>query len=198
MTKEREIKMRLLESGATLFAEKGFKGVSIRAICEHAEASQSMIHHYFKNKQGLLDAIIDSYSQKVFLVPMKVMEPALISKDDFVARVRLIFISTFEACLSNRNVVVLVWRERMTPEALLAYLEVFKNFLLAAREKGFVRASIEPSMITGFIFDRIMNQVQLAPWLKENFGTDLENDEAYRSQWCESNTNIFLNGLINV
>ena len=197
MQEAKDIKSRLIRSGSLLFAEKGFKGVSVREVCKHAGASQSMIHHYFKSKQGLLDAILKHYSEDVYLIPSRIIEPELTTKDDFIARIRLIFITTFEACLAHRNVVVLVWRERITPVPLISYLNRLKVFITGAIEKGYVRSSVEPDMITGFMFDRIMNQVQLAPWLKENFGTDLEADKAYRDRWSAANIDIFLSGLVN-
>ena len=43
-------KERLMSSGAALFSEKGYAGVSVREICKHAKTSMNMIHHYFKNK----------------------------------------------------------------------------------------------------------------------------------------------------
>ena len=132
-----------------------------------------MIHHHFKNKQGLLDAVLEQYSIQVFLVPMKLMQSEVRSKDELQSRLRMIFESTLEACLKYRDVVVLTWREQMTPHALVEYLNCFKEFLESARSKGIVRESIDPDMITGFMFDRIMNQVQLAPWLKTHFSIDI-------------------------
>jgi len=60
MAKEQKpLKDRLIYSGATLFSEKGYSGVSVREICKHADTSISMFHHYFDNKAGLLKVIGD-------------------------------------------------------------------------------------------------------------------------------------------
>ena len=71
----------------------------------------------------------------------------------------------------------------------------FTNFLERAKEKGFVRKEVDSDMTTGFILDRILNQVQLAPWIKRNYGTDLLSDPKYKQQWCQSNIDVFLNGI---
>ena len=59
-----------------------------------------------------------------------------------------------------------------------------------------VREKVDTDMITGFFLDRILNQVQLAPWIKRNYGTDLLSDPIYRQQWCRSNLDILMNGIV--
>jgi hypothetical protein len=88
-----------------------------------------------------------------------------------------------------------VLREQADPEALPEYMSRFTSFLERAKENGFVRAEIDPEMITGFFLDRILNQVQLAPWIKRNYGTDLLSDPGYKQRWCQSNLDVFINGI---
>ena len=186
---------RLLTSGALLIAEKGFDGVSVREICSHAETSINMIHHYFGSKQGLLDAIVDQFSSGVFAVPMRVIDQAARSKEDFVTRIELLFESTLDAYIEHRSVLLVVMREQADPAALPEYMAGVTSFLEQAKQSGFVRAEIDPAMIAGFFLDRILNQVQLAPWIKRNYGTDILSDVEYKRQWCRSNLDVFLNGL---
>jgi hypothetical protein len=51
-------------------------------------------------------------------------------------------------------------------------------------------------MITGFLLDRILNQVQLAPWIKGTYGTDVLSDPEYKQRWCRSNLDVFVNGIV--
>ena len=98
------VKDRLLTSGAILFAEKGFGGVSVREICKHANTSMSMIHHYFENKDGLLKAIVEQFGSHVFAVPMRILDKAPRSEEDFLIRIEMLFESTLEAFIENRMV----------------------------------------------------------------------------------------------
>ncbi|MCO4763137.1 MAG: hypothetical protein KC502_16590 [Myxococcales bacterium] len=50
-------------------------------------------------------------------------------------------------------------------------------------------------MLTGALLDRIVNQVQFAPWIKRNFGTDVADPE-YKRRWCASNVDLFLRGAL--
>ena len=187
---------RLLTSGAHLIAEKGFDGVSVREICADAGTSMNMIHYYFGSKQGLLDEIVEQFSSGVFAVPMRLLEKEPRSKEDFLSRIELLFESTLDAYIEHRSVLMVVVREQADPEALPEYIARFASFLDRAKEKGFVREEVDSDMITGFLLDRILNQVQLAPWIKRNHGTDLLSDPVYKQRWCQSNLDVFVNGIV--
>lgn len=46
-------RQRLLEAAETVFAEKGFAGASIRAICQLAGANIAAVNYHFGDKEGL-------------------------------------------------------------------------------------------------------------------------------------------------
>ena len=187
---------RLLTSGAYLIAEKGFDGASVRAICGHAGTSVNMIHHYFGSKQGLLDAIVEQFSSGVFAVPMRLLEKEPRSQEDFLSRIELLFESTLDAYIEHRSVLMVIVREQANPEALPEYMARFASFLDRAKEMGFVREEVDSDMITGFLLDRILNQVQLAPWIRRTYGTDVLSDPEYKQRWCRSNLDVFVNGIV--
>jgi len=191
-------KDRLLASGAELFAEKGFDGVSVRQICAHASTSMNMIHHYFKSKQGLLDAIIEQYTSNVLGVPMRLLEKPARSKEDLLSRLELLFETTLEAYIEHRSLMLVVIREQTSPPALLQYMDRFAKFLEQSKKRGFVRKELDIQMVTGAMLDRILNQVQFAPLLKRTYGIDIMNDAKYRQRWCASNIDLFLHGIVQV
>jgi AcrR family transcriptional regulator len=57
--KSGELETRVLDTAETLFAEQGFSATSIRQIAEQADVNPALIHYYFKNKKGLLVAVMD-------------------------------------------------------------------------------------------------------------------------------------------
>ena len=193
---ETSVRDRLLESGALLFAEKGFDGVSVREVCQHAKTSSNMIHHYFGSKGGLLEAIVEQFSVNVFAVPMRLLDEPPRSKDDFLSRINMLFESTLDAFIEHRAILLVVMREQANPGALPEYMTRFASFLEQSKERGFVRKSLDSEMISGFMLDRILNQVQLAPWIKRNYGTDLLSDPQYKKRWCKSNIDLFVNGIV--
>lgn len=186
---------RLLASAAELMAEKGFGGVSVREICSHADTSNNMVHHYFGNKQGLLDAMVDQYSSGVFELPMRLLQKEPRSSAEFRALFELLFESTLDAFIEHRAVLLVVIREQADPALLPAYMDQLESFLENAKANGLVREDVDAAMVTGFLLDRILNQVQFSPWIKRIHGTDLLSDPEYRVRWCRANLDVFLNGI---
>jgi AcrR family transcriptional regulator len=188
-------KDRLLSSAAKLMAEKGFEGVSVREICHRAGTSNNMVHHYFGSKQGLLDAIVEQFSTHVFAIPLRIMDKTPDTREEFRSVTELLFETTLEAFIDNRDVMLVVVRELADPQALPAYMERLTAFYEAAKEDGFIRTEVDTSMITGFFLDRLVNQVHFAPWVQRNYGSDLLTDPEYRRQWTRANFDVFFNGI---
>jgi len=188
-------KDRLLASGAVLFSEKGFEGVSVREICKHANTSMSMIHHYFENKEGLLKAIIEQFGDHVFSIQMRILDKAPRSEEDFLVRFEMLFESTLEAIIENRLVLMIVNREQVIPKCVKEYHSRFSEFLEQAKKRGFVRKELDSNMITGFLMDRINSQVLSAPLLKKTYGKNVLSDPEYKKRWCQSNLDLFINGI---
>jgi AcrR family transcriptional regulator len=49
---------RVLEAAGRIFAEKGFKGATIREICQRAEANIAAVNYYFRDKEKLYHAAL--------------------------------------------------------------------------------------------------------------------------------------------
>ena len=186
---------RLLEAGAKLFAEKGFAGVSVRQICTDADTSINMVHHFFGSKKGLLSAIAEQLSVKIFAIPIRLFQTMPESKEEFASRMQLLFETTLEAYIEHRTLLMVVVREETDTQGVLEYSKAFSEFLERAKRKGFVREQLDAEVTTGAIIDRILNQVSFAPRVKRVHNLDIISDSDYRQRWCKSNLDLFLNGI---
>lgn len=189
-------KDRLLHSGAVLFGQKGYAGVSIREICKHANTSMNMIHHFFESKEGLLNVIINQFSDNVFSVPNKLLENTPRSKEDFQSRIEMIFETTLDAYIKERITLLVIIKEQSSSQAMVDYRELFVSFMERCKKKGFIRKKLDSEMITGLMIDRVLNQVQYAPWIKGATGHDILNDTAYKKRWCKANLDLILHGML--
>jgi len=62
---------RILEVAKELFTERGFSNVAIRDICRAADVSPPTVYYYFKNKEGLFDAVVrESVSMREFIAKL--------------------------------------------------------------------------------------------------------------------------------
>lgn len=187
---------RLIASGARLFAQKGYGGASVREICDDAETTMNMIHHYFGNKEGLFREVVGQLNEDVFVVPLQLLDRPVTSQDDLQSRFALIFETTLKAYIKNRDALVVAVREQAEIPALGAYMDRLVAFMDDAKERGIIRAEVESSLITGAMLDRILNQVHFAPFIKRTFDIDVLADREYQERWSNANIDLFLHGLL--
>jgi len=55
-----ETRQRLLDAAALLFAERGIEAVSIDTVAEAADRTSGAVYAHFGNKEGLLNALLES------------------------------------------------------------------------------------------------------------------------------------------
>jgi len=63
----KDTKKKIFDASIKLFAQKGYKATTVREIAKEVGIQQSAIYNHFKNKEAILDAIIDSL-QKSHLI----------------------------------------------------------------------------------------------------------------------------------
>jgi AcrR family transcriptional regulator len=51
----------ILEQALRLFSERGYDAVGVQEICEASGITKPTLYHYFGNKHGLLEAILDQF-----------------------------------------------------------------------------------------------------------------------------------------
>lgn len=56
---QHDVKRRIMEAAAQLFADKGYDATSISDITEAADVGRALIYYYFKDKRDLYVSIID-------------------------------------------------------------------------------------------------------------------------------------------
>jgi len=57
---------RLLRAGAELFATRGFRSTTIRAICTRARANLAAVNYHFRDKDGLYRAVLKDSLSRAF------------------------------------------------------------------------------------------------------------------------------------
>ena len=54
-----QTRQRIVQSARTVFAARGFEGVSLRDIAEHAGVTHGLLRHHFGSKEDIWRAVID-------------------------------------------------------------------------------------------------------------------------------------------
>src|ERR1700742_4318840 len=68
---------RILTAARSLFASAGYASTSLRAVAEVAGVDVALVSYYFKNKAGLLDAVLEVPSDLLATHAARVAETSI-------------------------------------------------------------------------------------------------------------------------
>jgi len=59
-----QTRQRILDVSQRLFASRGYDGTGVEHIARQAHIARSLLYYYFKNKEGILQAILERHAQR--------------------------------------------------------------------------------------------------------------------------------------
>jgi AcrR family transcriptional regulator len=77
-----ERRAAIVQAAVRLFAERGFRGTTTRALAEAVGISEPVLYEHFKSKRELYCAIIESMSQEGMARATALLQPYAKAKDD--------------------------------------------------------------------------------------------------------------------
>ena len=108
-TDDSAARAKISAAGEELFAARGYAGTAVRDIAEKAGVNGAMIHYYFRNKEGLYRAILESAASRVREMLVETTGGDLSTKDR-LAR----FVEAYAAyILSHPNLARILYREML-------------------------------------------------------------------------------------
>lgn len=146
---------RLIVSALSLFCERGYHGVSVREICDHANANPSLISFHFGGKEALLETIFEEMISEKFDNIGNILS-IVENEVDFKFRLTLFFKAYVEFYLENSEVVSLYFEqfEREHPYAIQIFPQTFgklwnglRDFFQQAQEKGIIDQSLDSKVL---------------------------------------------------
>jgi len=108
-TDDSEARAKISAAGEELFAARGYAGTAVRDIAEKAGVNAAMIHYYFRSKEGLYRAILESAASRVRAMLVETTGGDLSTRDR-LAR----FVEAYAAyILSHPNLARILYREML-------------------------------------------------------------------------------------
>lgn len=68
-----EIRQRILDKAAELFAERGFRGASISELAKACDASKAWLYHYYESKEAILHAMLKAHIEDLLDVARRAL-----------------------------------------------------------------------------------------------------------------------------
>jgi AcrR family transcriptional regulator len=197
-----DTKERILKSAIIAFAQKGFKGTSIRDICKRAQVASSAIHYHFKNKDGLFQYLFESFGIKQQESILGVLDGPT-SSEDMRAKLEMFLNSVISSFLNEPELfrLVQIEVEELNPKIL----EIFRNtfliivkklvaFLDKAKEENLINKKIDSHIAVKFLLNHISGQIR-GNRVGQFFYNKSLNDPKFRQEWVKQSIFIFLNGI---
>lgn len=165
---EQTAKQDIIKHARSLFAQKGFKAVSVREIAKESGQNISMISYYFGSKEGLYKAIISAHMLKVSGEVRTVFDLTLnkeMTETSLRRDIHGLVSVVVEMKFNDPELMKIMQRERVdglpfarelheqiiTPFAE-QLIEVFKT----AQRKKIIRSGFDPGLFLGVLFEAVL------------------------------------------
>lgn len=153
----------IIEAARAKFAERGFEGATIRVIAQEAKVDPALIHHFFRNKEGVFSAAIGE-----LLAPDILLPPVLtFGLDGLGERLVRMFLGVWESNEDTRQALIATIRSAVSNSdaANLLRTYIISEFAsriasLIEREDAELRASLVGSQLVGLIMLRYVSNVE--------------------------------------
>lgn len=105
-------KETILYKAISLFAQKGYNGVSVQEICESAGITKPTLYYFFKSKQGLLEAITQDMGGHL----LEALTAAAVYEHDFIKGLTKILTTELSFAKEHKDFFVLHYTLLNAPE----------------------------------------------------------------------------------
>lgn len=145
-------KEKIFEVSIDLFSEKGYDAVSIREIAREVGIRESSIYNHYKNKEAILDAIID-----YFMSELTKSSDITLEGEDLISQGPKVF---FE--VGGRIFIERMMRDKNEKIWRIIAIEVFHN----EKIRNFFRKELLAEPITGWenIFSEMIEKKLIKPY----------------------------------
>lgn len=141
------VKERVVEAALDLFQEKGYHGVSVEELVEHAETSKGGFYHNFKSKDDLLYEIHDIFISYVLNETKRASEQYDSAIDQLDALMRT-FMNVFNiyqrhiTVFYNESVYLLPNHEEAITKKRTAYRKLLEQILINGQRQQVFRQEL--------------------------------------------------------
>lgn len=193
---------RILKVATQLFAEKGFDGVSTKAICDQAQVNIAAIHYHFGTKELLYQKILNQFVNQSLDTATRTLRPPQ-NLEELRVRLEISIRETIESIIKQPEIHLIIHREvemfheyceGVFKDTIQRLIETLGTFFAAAKEKGLLSKDIDPFMAAFSLHSQLAHQMRFDHVLKKLYGHSITEEE-YRNRWIHHTLTLFLDGI---
>lgn len=187
-----ERRAEIVRIAAELFAERGYKATTVRAIGDAAGVLSGSLYYHFDSKESIADELFTSYFDELLSTYHEIAE----REDDPRAAFRALVTAAFESIGQHHAAVIVVQNEQryLSEFERFAYLgerqhdveQLWLDVLRSGIEAEVFRDTLDPKIVYRFVRDAIGTS---ARWYRPDGGLKL-------SDLAEQYLTMILDGIV--
>lgn len=202
MSKDKNVKEKIIVAAVDLFLEKGFRGTSVRDITDKAGVSVSALHYHFSGKDNLLGEIVANLGKEHLSFAQRTLkEPK--SMEDFKARLEIFIEELMDLFLKHPNeTLILIKESDFTLPALAEALDFFKEvhtllsqYLLQAQKHGYFSKNLPTNYIASFVIRNAADEFRVLELRKKSKKKTILNSD-YKKEWVTNTVQFMFEGCL--
>ncbi len=174
----------ILQAAVRLFARKGYEATSTREIVEAAGVTKPMIYYYFKNKEGLYEAVLTRFLSQFALRLRAVVDEPREPRDHLVEVVW----AHLEYCREHRDFAKFFYAVFFGPEesavadSLVSMTRQVQDLLIEACQRAVANGLVKPERMEALV---IALQAMINLWVIAT----VKEETSWHATWpCRSST----------
>lgn len=141
----------IIETGKRLFLKQGIADTSMDQIAETVPVSKMTLYNIFGSKEGLLEAVIDTFIREGTDQFDKALEEAADPLDALLRIAAMRELQTEMSAEFLRDLQAFPGLMKKVTETKAAVMPKFEKVILEAQQQGFVRKELSPIVIVSFL-----------------------------------------------
>jgi AcrR family transcriptional regulator len=169
----------ILQAAVRLFARKGYEATSTREIVEAAGVTKPMIYYYFKNKEGLYEAVLTRFLSQFSTRLRAVVDESREPRDYLVEVVW----AHLDYCREHRDFARFFYAVFFGPEesvlggSLMSATRQVQDLLIEACQKAAAAGLVKPDRLEALVM-ALNGMINLLVMATVKEGADLSRDVA--------------------
>jgi TetR/AcrR family transcriptional regulator len=182
LRKPADTRDRVLQVAQTLFAERGYRGTSLRDIARRIGIKAPSLLHHFPSKQQLYIAVLDRMFQSI----ENAANAIVWSREDRQEQMRQAITDAIDFMVARPDFVRLMWMEmadesgvgrQVLKRRLPPLFSTAVNFIFRGQREGQFRAEVEPNHFMWSLQSITIGFFNTAAMLKRLWGVNLLEPE---------------------
>lgn len=199
-----ENREKIMRAARSLFAERGFEGVSIREIASSAGVNIAMVSYYFGGKEGLYFECISEFAKSKEVAVKSVLKP-MQNAEDFKRNLKAIVedkMNSFTEDLEAHKIIMRELQSRREPEfqkkimkQLVPVFDLIKGLFEDAKKLNLLKNDMEPEHLTLMLMGTMSHPCIAEHAMETHLGYNMTNPkqrDLYVNQICL----LFFSGVL--